>query len=71
MDGRGTAQRDCGRRGFSLYDHPDWNHAPEPGSYFHALVTGVSPAEAEIKIGKYHGQIRGPRYGLDRASLAE
>ena len=44
----------------SLYEHPDWNHAPEPGSYFHALVTGVSQSEAEIKIGKYRGQIRAP-----------
>jgi penicillin-binding protein 1A len=43
---------------FSLYEHPDWNHLPEPGSYFHALVMGVTQAEAEIKIGKYHGLIR-------------
>ena len=42
----------------SLYEHPDWSHTPEPGSYFHALVTEVTPGEAEIKIGKYHGQIR-------------
>jgi penicillin-binding protein 1A len=43
---------------FSLYEHPDWNHAPEPGSYFHALVTSVAQGGAEIKIGKFHGQIR-------------
>jgi len=42
----------------SLYEHPGWNHVPMPGSYFHALVTGVNQSEAEIKIGKYHGQIR-------------
>jgi penicillin-binding protein 1A len=41
-----------------LYEHPDWSQSPEPGSYFHALVTGVTPGEADIKIGKYHGQIR-------------
>jgi penicillin-binding protein 1A len=44
----------------ALYEHPDWNHVPEPGSYFHALVTAVSQAEAEVKIGKYRGQIRTP-----------
>ncbi len=43
---------------FPSYEHPDWIHIPEPGSYFHALVTGVTQAQAEIKIGKYHGQIR-------------
>jgi penicillin-binding protein 1A len=43
---------------YSLFEHADWSHAPEPGSYFHALVTAVSQVEAEIKIGKYHGQIR-------------
>jgi penicillin-binding protein 1A len=41
-----------------LYEHPDWSQAPEPGSYFHALVTAVTQGEAEIKIGKYRGQIR-------------
>jgi penicillin-binding protein 1A len=45
---------------FSLYEHPDWNHTPEPGSYFHALVISVTQTEAEIKIGKYRGQIRPP-----------
>jgi penicillin-binding protein 1A len=43
---------------FSTYEHADWNHVPEVGSYFHALVAGVTKAEAEIKIGKYHGVIR-------------
>ena len=41
-----------------LYEHPDWTQVPEPGSYFHALVTGVMPAEADIKIGKYQAKIR-------------
>ncbi len=40
-----------------LYEHPDWSQAPEPGSYFHALVTKVAQGEAEIKIGKYQGLI--------------
>jgi len=43
---------------FSAYEHVDWSHTPEPGSYFHALVTGVTPAQAAIKIGRYQGQIR-------------
>ncbi len=43
---------------FSLYEHPDWNHSPEPGSYFHALVTSVAQGEATVKVGKYRGQIR-------------
>jgi len=43
---------------FSSYEHLDWNHTPEPGSYFHALVTAVTPAQAAIKIGRYQGQIR-------------
>ena len=42
----------------AAYAHPDWNHTPEPGSYFHALVTAVTREAAEIKIGKYRGQIR-------------
>jgi len=69
LDGLATYERRHGWKGNvpnviaggddpSLYLHPDWNHAPEPGSYFHALVTGVDQMEAEIKIGKYHGQIR-------------
>ena len=43
---------------FASYEHPDWNHKPEPGSYFHALVTAVTAVQAEIKIGKYQGVIR-------------
>ena len=40
------------------YEHPDWGRAPEVGSYFHGLVTGVTRDGAEIKIGKYLGLIR-------------
>jgi len=40
------------------YAHPDWNHSPEPGGYFHALVTAVMRDSAEIKVGKYRGEIR-------------
>jgi penicillin-binding protein 1A len=43
---------------FAHYEHPDWNHRPEPGSYFHALVLGVTPVEAEVKIGRFRGVIR-------------
>jgi penicillin-binding protein 1A len=69
LDGLATYERRHGWKGHlrnaiaagedvSVYEHPDWNHAPEPGSYFHALVIGVAQGEATIKIGKYHGQIR-------------
>jgi len=40
------------------YEHPDWGRAPEVGSYYHALVIGVTRDAAEIKIGKYRGLIR-------------
>jgi len=43
---------------FAQYEHSDWNHRPEPGSYFHALVLAVTPTEAEVKIGRYRGVIR-------------
>jgi penicillin-binding protein 1A len=42
----------------TTYADADWNHAPEAGSYLHALVTGVTREAAEIKIGRYSGQIR-------------
>jgi penicillin-binding protein 1A len=69
LDGLATYERRHGWKGhvrnviaagddLALYEHPDWNHTPEPGSYFHALVTSVNQAEAQIKIGKYHGLIR-------------
>ncbi len=33
------------------YQHPDWGQAIEKGSYYHALVTDVSPARVVVKIG--------------------
>jgi len=37
---------------FASYQHPDWDNAVEPGAYFHALVTEVSPATAKVKFGR-------------------
>ncbi|MDR3765401.1 MAG: PBP1A family penicillin-binding protein [Acidobacteriota bacterium] len=42
---------------FTTYEHGDWLHKPEVGSYFHALVTKAGKNEAEIKIGKYTATI--------------
>jgi len=39
------------------YRHPDWGQTPEPGSYFHALVTTVGKTVAQLRIGDYRGQI--------------
>jgi penicillin-binding protein 1A len=33
------------------YQHPDWNQSIDPGGYFHAMVTEVSPARVLVKIG--------------------
>ncbi len=35
------------------YQHPDWQDDPEAGEYMHALVAAVSPAGAQIRIGRY------------------
>ena len=43
---------------FATYEHADWAHTPEAGSYFHALVSMVSPTQAELKIGKYTATLR-------------
>jgi penicillin-binding protein 1A len=43
---------------FATYEHADWAHTPEAGSYFHALVSMVSPTQAEFKIGKYTATLR-------------
>lgn len=43
---------------FATWQHGDWLHKPEVGSYFHALVTKAGKNEAEIKIGKYAATIR-------------
>jgi penicillin-binding protein 1A len=37
----------------SGYEHPDWDDAPEPGGYTHALVTSVSPVSAGIRFGSF------------------
>nr|WP_241654477.1 PBP1A family penicillin-binding protein [Granulicella sibirica] len=33
------------------YRHPDWNQAPEPGAYSHALVVEVTPKRVTLKLG--------------------
>ncbi len=33
------------------YRHPDWSQPLEVGSYFHGLVTAVSPKRVEVKLG--------------------
>jgi penicillin-binding protein 1A len=35
------------------YQHLDWDREPEVNSYIHALVVGVSPTSAAIKVGRY------------------
>ena len=69
LDGLATYERRHGWQGrlhnviaygedIADYKHPDWIDEPVPGSYFHALVTGVTPLQAQIRIGKYRGAIR-------------
>ena len=41
----------------TVYQNPDWNSEIEPGVYVHALVTGVSPANAVIKFGAYEAAL--------------
>jgi penicillin-binding protein 1A len=41
----------------STYQHGDWAEPMEPGKYVHALVTAVTPAAANIKLGRYTAQI--------------
>ena len=36
----------------SIYRHPDWTQPVVPGSYFHALVTEVTPSRVTLKIGE-------------------
>jgi penicillin-binding protein 1A len=33
------------------YQHPDWNQSIDPGGYYHAMVTEVSPARVLVRIG--------------------
>ncbi|MGA8540076.1 MAG: PBP1A family penicillin-binding protein, partial [Terriglobales bacterium] len=37
----------------SEYADPDWDEDPEVNGYVHALVTQVSPAAAELRLGRY------------------
>jgi penicillin-binding protein 1A len=37
----------------ATYQHPDWEDEPEPGSYIHALVTGVTAGSAQLHFGRY------------------
>jgi penicillin-binding protein 1A len=39
------------------YSHPDWEDEPEVNGYVHGLVTGVYPASAAIKFGRYHATL--------------
>ena len=39
------------------YQNPDWNSDIEPGAYVHALVIGVSAANATIKFGSYEATL--------------
>jgi len=63
LDGTATYERRHGwkgklenvlREGTSLddYKHPDWSQTITDDSYFHALVTSVSPARITVRIGK-------------------
>lgn len=36
----------------ATYKHPDWTNALTDGSYFHALVTQVSPEKLTVRIGR-------------------
>jgi penicillin-binding protein 1A len=68
LDGLATYERRHGWKGhlhnvfaagedFPTYEHPDWIHTPEPGSYFHGLITAANQTQAEVRIGKYQGVI--------------
>jgi penicillin-binding protein 1A len=35
------------------FQHPDWDDTALPNSYWHGLVTSVSPAEVRLKLGRY------------------
>ncbi|HEX3986151.1 MAG TPA: PBP1A family penicillin-binding protein [Acidobacteriaceae bacterium] len=62
LDGLAAHERRQGWRGHLLnvvagglsmdtFRHPDWSIPPVPGTYMHALVTGVLPYQATAKIG--------------------
>jgi len=63
LDGTATYERRHGWKGrlenvlregvlLDQYKHPDWSQSLTDGSYFHALVTSVSPAHMTVRIGK-------------------
>lgn len=35
------------------FRHPDWSSPPAPGTYFHALVTGILPYQVTARIGDH------------------
>ena len=47
----------AGRLDAESFHHPDWGTAneppPAPGSYIHALVTGVLPYQVSARVGRY------------------
>jgi penicillin-binding protein 1A len=62
LDGLAAYERRQGWRGHLLnvvagglsmdtFKHPDWSIPPAPGTYMHALVTGILPYQATAKIG--------------------
>ena len=63
LDGTATYERRHGWKGrlenvlregvlLDQYKHPDWSQSLTDDSYFHALVTSVSPAHMTVRIGK-------------------
>jgi penicillin-binding protein 1A len=40
----------AGGLNIETFRHPDWSIPPNPGSYFHALVTGILPYQATARI---------------------
>jgi penicillin-binding protein 1A len=70
LDGLAAYERRHGWRGslpnviaegqnLDTYAHPDWAEPIAPGSYLHALVTGLGPGTAQLKFGRY-GAVLGP-----------
>lgn len=62
LDGLAAYERRHGWKGHLLnilaagesletFRHPDWNTAPAPGAYFHALVIGVLPDRVTLRVG--------------------
>ena len=64
LDGLAAYERRHGWRGrldnvladgvsLAHYEHPDWEEDPQPGAYMHALVVSLSPAGAQLRVGRY------------------